>query len=64
MSYLGYNFRNIMCCMCSLGFIYIYIYIYISLCTCVGTDVDSYRSRKVVPHLVGVVLYCQWVVVK
>jgi hypothetical protein len=58
-SYLGYNLRNIMCCTCSLG-----NNIYISLCTCVRTDVDGYSSRKVVPHLVGVVLYCQLVVIK
>jgi hypothetical protein len=30
-SYLGYSFRNIVCCMCSLGNIYIHTFL------CVGT---------------------------
>jgi hypothetical protein len=49
-SYFGYSFRNIMCCMCSLG----NIYIDISLYSYVGREIDSYCSRKVVPHLVRV----------
>jgi hypothetical protein len=51
-SYIGYNFRNIMHCMCSLGNICVHIYLY----SYIGRDVDSYCSRKVVPHRMRVVL--------
>ena len=39
-SYLGYNLRNNMCCMCNVGNIYIYTHTFI----CVGRDDDSYSS--------------------
>ena len=45
MSYLGYNFV-IICVVCA----------YIYLCSYVGRDVDSYCSRKVVPHQMRIVL--------
>jgi hypothetical protein len=48
-SYFGYSFRNIMCCMCSFGDIYIDIFLY----SYVVREIDSYYSWKVVPHLVG-----------